>query len=108
MFENERDPSKQLFVSDIMRFFRFNKLLIEQSRVESILFKRVVGADRPFDYARLHKLLTKENLESIVHNPAVQVSGLHPAHRRNTAHKRSLNERTLASLTGPQKLNPVQ
>ena len=30
IFENERDASKQIFVSDIMRFFRFNKLLIEQ------------------------------------------------------------------------------
>ena len=29
VFENERDPSKQIFVSDLMRFFRFNKLLIE-------------------------------------------------------------------------------
>ena len=76
MFENERDASKQIFVSDIMRFFRFNRLLIEQERVESILFKRVVGVDRPFDYGRLHKLLTNENLTSIVHNPSVHVSGL--------------------------------
>ena len=71
VFENERDPLKQIFISDIMRFFRFNKLLIEESRVERILFNRIVGHDRPFDYSRLHKLLTKENLESIVHNPAV-------------------------------------
>ena len=62
VFENERDASKQIFISDIMRFFRFNKLLIEQERVESILFWRIVGIDRPFDYARLHKLLTKETL----------------------------------------------
>lgn len=37
-FENEKDASKQIFISDIMRFFRFNKLLIEQERVEKILF----------------------------------------------------------------------
>lgn len=108
VFENERDASKQIFVSDLMRFFRFNKLLIEQERVESILFKRIVGSDRPFDYSRLHKLLTKETLLSIVHNPAVQVNGLKDDTRRVIAHKKTLNAKTLASLTGPAKLNPVQ
>lgn len=91
-----------------MRFFRFNKLLIEQQRVESILYKRVVGHDRPFDYSRLHKLLTKENMASIVHNPAVQVSGLKQDNRRMIAHKKTLNVKTLASLTGPAKLNNTQ
>ena len=101
VFENERDPSKQLFISDIMRFFRFNKLLIEQQRVESIFYKRVIGPDRPFDYSRLHKLLTKENFVSIVHNPAVQVNGLKDDCRRTIAHKKTLNIKSLASLTGP-------
>ena len=108
VFENERDPAKQIFISDIMRFFRFNKLLIEQERVESILFRRIVGANRPLDYARLHKLLTKETLVSIVHNPAVQVNGLKEDTRRMSAHKKTMNAKTLSSLTGPQKLNPVQ
>lgn len=71
VFENERDAAKQIFVSDIMRFFRFNKLLIEQDRVENILFMRIIGNNRPFDYPRLHKLMTKELLTSIVHNPDV-------------------------------------
>ena len=61
VFENVRDASKQIYVSDVLRFFRLNRLLIEQERVEDILFKRIVGVDRPFDYSRLHKLLTKEN-----------------------------------------------
>ena len=108
VFENERDPSKQIFVSDVMRFFRFNRLLVEQHRVEDILFRRVVGADRPFDYSRLHRLLTKEKLESIVHNPAVLVNGLKPDCRRMVAHQKTLNEKSLASLTGPQRLNSVQ
>mmetsp|Transcript_32170 Transcript_32170/g.42628 ORF Transcript_32170/g.42628 Transcript_32170/m.42628 type:complete len:85 (-) Transcript_32170:1365-1619(-) len=84
-----------------MRFFRFNKLLIEEERIETILFRRIVGADRPFDYSRLHKLLTKNNLESIVHNPAVQVTGLKADCRRNVEHKKKLNQKTLSSLTGP-------
>ena len=71
VFENVRDASKQIYVSDVLRFFRLNRLLIEQERVEDILFKRIVGVDRPFDYSRLHKLLTKENCQSIVHNPAI-------------------------------------
>ena len=108
VFENETDASKQIFISDIMRFFRFNKLLIEQQRVDDILFKRIVGYDRPFDYSRLHKLLTKTNLESIVHNPKIQVSGLKADCRRNVQHRKTLNEKTLASLTGPQKLNQTQ
>ena len=29
VFENQGDAAKQIFVSDVMRFFRFNKLLIE-------------------------------------------------------------------------------
>ena len=103
-FENERDASKQIFVSDVIRFFRFNKLLIEQDRVECILFKRIVGVDRVFDYSRLHKLLTKENLTSIVHNPAVHVDGLKLDNRRAIAHKQYMNTKTLASLTGPSKL----
>lgn len=105
VFENERDASKQIFISDIMRFFRFNKLLIEQERVESILFWRIVGIDRPFDYARLHKLLTKETLQSIVHNPGVQVNGLKDDTRRAIAHKKTINPKTLACLTGPSRLN---
>ena len=108
VFENERDPSKQIFVSDIMRFFRFNKLLIDQDRVEAILFKRIVGVDRVFDYSRLHKLLTKETFTSIVHNPAVHVNGLNFDNRRAIAHKQYMNTKTLASLTGPAKLTPVQ
>ena len=108
VFENERDASKQIFVSDIMRFFRFNKLLIEQEKVESIVFKRIIRPDRVFDYSALHKLLTKETLTSIVHNPAVQVSGLRADTRRTVAHKQSVNARTLASLTGPPRMTPVQ
>ena len=84
-----------------MRFFRFNKLLIEQNRVSSIFYNRVIGQNRPFDYSRLHKLLTKENLESIVHNPAVHVSGLKADYRRAISHKKTLNVKSLASLTGP-------
>ena len=107
-FENERDASKQIFVSDIMRFFRLNKLLVEQERVEKILFERIIGTDRVFDYSRLHKLLTKETLTSIVHNPAIQVDGLKAENRRTVAHKKAFNARTLSSLTGPSKLTPVQ
>ena len=88
-----------------MRFFYMNKLLVEQNRVENILYKRVIGQDRPFDYSRLHKLLTKENHESIVHNPGVQVNGLKADCRRTIAHKKSLNQRTLSSLTTPKQMN---
>ena len=76
--------------------------------MENILFKRVVGNDRPFDYSRLHKLLTDENLTSIVHNPSVHVSGLNKDNRRMIAHKKTSNAKTLASLTGPNKLSPLQ
>lgn len=92
----------------MMRYFRLNKLLVEQERVEDIFFKRIIGPDRVFDYSRLHKLLTKENLTSIVHNPAVQVNGLKDDTRRIVAHKKTMNEKTLSSLTGPSKLTPVQ
>ena len=61
VFENERDPTKQIHVSDLMRFFRFNNLLIEQNRVEEILYRRIIGVDRVFDFSRLHKLITQEN-----------------------------------------------
>ena len=97
--------AKQIFVSDMMRFFRFNKLLIEEERVESILFVRIVGVGKQFDYAKLHKLLTKETLSSIVHNPDIQVAGIKDENRRNIAHKKTLNPRSLSSLTGPTSLN---
>jgi hypothetical protein len=54
-----------------MRFFRANKLLVEESRVQKHLFDRVIGRNKVFDYKVLHKLLTSEIKASIVVNPAI-------------------------------------
>ena len=52
---------------------------------------------------QLDKLITQENSQSIEHNPAVQVGGLHADNRRKIAHKETMNPKTLTSLTAPSK-----
>ena len=90
-FENARDAAKQIYPSDLVRFFRFNKMLVEEGRIQDIFYSRLVGRNKVFDYGVLHKLITQETLSSIVHNPAIQVGGLGPDQRRNAAHKASFN-----------------
>ena len=70
-FENIRDAAKQIFPEDLIRFFRFNKMLIEDNRINHIFYSRIIGRNKVFDYGKLHKLLTKENSASIVHNPSI-------------------------------------
>ena len=71
VFEQIRDAAKQIYPSDLIRFFRFNKLLVEERRINEVFFARIIGRNKPFDYKRLNKLLTGENLSAIVHNPGV-------------------------------------
>ena len=66
-----RDAAKQIFPADLIRFFRFNKLLIEDDRIHYIFYARVIGRNKVFDYGKLHKILTKETSASIVHNPSI-------------------------------------
>ena len=70
-FESTRDAAKEIYAADLIRFFRFNKMLIEEDRILNIFFARLIGRNKVFDYSKLHKLLAKENSASIVHNPAV-------------------------------------
>ena len=42
--------AKQVYLSDVMRFFRVNGLAIDEHRVRDTLFGRIIGHGRVFDY----------------------------------------------------------
>ena len=90
-------------MGDVLRFFRANGLAIDEAKVKYHLFDRIIGSTRVFDYKMLHKLLTGEKKQAIVHNPAVQVSGLSQNNRRTVAHKEVINPKSLSSLTAPKE-----
>ena len=71
VFENSREPAKQIYPGDLIRFFRFNKLLIEEERITLIFYPRIIGRNKLFDYKKLNKILASETLTAIVHNPSV-------------------------------------
>ena len=50
VFDLIEEPAKQITSNDVQRFFRLNRLLIEQDRVENIFFKRILGEKTPFDF----------------------------------------------------------
>lgn len=70
-FEDQQSAAKQIYVDDVLRFFRANGLAIDEEKVKHHLFDRIIGRSRIFDYKMLHKLLTGEKKAAIVHNPAV-------------------------------------
>lgn len=103
-FQDKENAQKRITLSDLIRFFRLNKLLVEPDRLQEIFFERIVGKGNVFDYSKLHKLVTKENRESIVHNPCTQVSGFRQDVRRNKEHNHDFNEKAIASLTAPKEV----
>jgi hypothetical protein len=59
-FEDQHNAAKQIHIGDIMRFFRVNRLAINEDKVRFHLFGRIIGSKNVFDYKMLHKLLTGE------------------------------------------------